>query len=498
MGARRMNRPAIRTGRLRLGFICALLASGADAASLASFKQQAMVADSEHPQQLIVDDGHVALASGARAGAVQAGNSSAIAAELADTMSLAVPDPGAEPARRVSGYDYEFPDTKISNPDAAAAADTFGRSVAVAGDTLVVGVPRDDTVWGSNAGSVRVYMHEQGAWVFQAELLPDDGGAQDFFGESVAIDGDTIAIGAPYWEIPGALSWQRDAGAVYVFTRKAGAWQQQARLSLPNSITGTANYLGSSVAVAGDFLIAGATGNSNFRGTVVEYERTAEGWVLDNGLDIPVLFEPAEFGYAVAMHDRTAVVTSLYKQGSTDFGKAYLYTRGESSWTFRYYLYPVNGTAADGFGKSVAISNHTILVGAYPSDSQVPPGPGSVFAYWSSGGEWRQRARFSPVDTMPQDRFGASVAIVGDNAVIGAPASDDPGVNQGAAYVFSRSSGSWQQETKLSDPAGSEGDGLARIFHQTPLSAGFCSWSVAGWENSKISSYILCFSAFWT
>ncbi len=353
-----------------------------------------------------------------------------------------------------------FPTTIISNPDVAAAYDAFGNSVAVDDETMIVGVMRDDTLWGSGAGSARVYVRQQGVWVFEAQLLPDDGGAGDFFGASVAVDGDTAVVGAPLWEVAGANAFQINSGAVYVFIRNQGVWQQQAKLTRMNGNSGFSNYMGGAVAVAGDFLIAGAVGSGELRGAVFAYERVAGNWIADEGIYPPPMFDAREFGYAVAMQDRMAVVTSLYVQASTNYGKAYVYARDSDSWALRYYLYPVNGTAADGFGKSIAISNHTILVGAYPDASTGLPGAGSVYAYWSHGGEWRQRARFTANDAMSQDRFGSAVAIVGDNAVVGAPAVDGVGIDQGAVYLFSRSNGNWQQEAKLVDPTGGDGDHL--------------------------------------
>jgi len=133
----------------------------------------------------------------------------------------------------------------------AQASDQFGVSVSVSGDTAVIGADREAT-GGSNAGAVYVFTRSGGAWVEQAKLMASDAQANDVFGASVAVSGDTAVIGA-YFEDTGGSS----AGAAYVFTRSGGAWVEQAKLMASDAQA--SDVFGASVAVSGDTAVIGAS-----------------------------------------------------------------------------------------------------------------------------------------------------------------------------------------------------------------------------------------------
>ncbi len=155
---------------------------------------------------------------------------------------------------------------KASN---TGANDTLGYSVALSGDTLVVGSPQEGSsatgVNGDqannnaqNSGAVYVFTRTAGVWSQQAYLKASNTDANDQFGVSVAISGDTIAVGAQFEDSNGSQSDNsaQDSGAVYVFTRAGGAWSQQAYLKGHNTEAG--DQFGVSVAVEGDTLAVGA------------------------------------------------------------------------------------------------------------------------------------------------------------------------------------------------------------------------------------------------
>ena len=133
----------------------------------------------------------------------------------------------------------------------AAADDRFGISVAVAGDTAVVGAFLDDTLAGTDAGSAYVFVRSGGAWTQQAKLTASDAAADDPFGDSVAVAGDTAVVGALDDTLAGT-----DAGSAYVFVRSGGAWTQQAKLTASDAAAD--DQFGYSVAVAGDTAVVGA------------------------------------------------------------------------------------------------------------------------------------------------------------------------------------------------------------------------------------------------
>jgi hypothetical protein len=188
----------------------------------------------------------------------------------------------------------------------AQSSDYFGGSVAVSGDTAVIGAYAEAT-GGSTAGAVYVFTRTGGSWTQQAKLMASDAQAYDNFGGSVAVSGDTAVIGA-YAEATGGST----AGAVYVFTRSGGAWTQQAKLLASDAQAN--DYFGYSVAVSGDTAVIGAyredTGGSN-AGAVYVFTRSGGAWVEQAKLMASDAQTNDYFGYSVAVSGDTAVIGAL-------------------------------------------------------------------------------------------------------------------------------------------------------------------------------------------
>jgi hypothetical protein len=143
---------------------------------------------------------------------------------------------------------------KQLSADDAATDDLFGSSVAIDGDTIVMGAMGDETAAGDFAGSAYVFTRSESIWVpwvQQAHLFADDATAGDFFGESVAIDGNTLVVGSPQINTAGD-----NTGSAYVFTRRGGTWSQYAQQFADDAAAG--DRFGESVALDGDTLIVGA------------------------------------------------------------------------------------------------------------------------------------------------------------------------------------------------------------------------------------------------
>ncbi len=343
-------------------------------------------------------------------------------------------------------------DLKASQPK---EGDHFGHSVAVSGDTVVVGVPGVDTSStgvnstpdenAANSGAVYVFVRSGSIWTQQACLKASNTAANDQFGISVAISGDTVIVGAAKEDskAAGVNGNQADnsafnSGAAYVFTRSGTNWTQQAYLKASN--TGTDDQFGFSVAVSGDTVVVGA--------------------YLENA-------------------DRTGVNST-----PGDSGAAYVFTRRGSTWTQQAYLKSSNAEGGDLFGWSVAVSGDTVVVGASLEDSNATgvdgdqadnsaSYSGAAYVFVRSGSTWSQQAylKASHPVTVVHDQFGHSVAVSGDTVVVGAMNEDNyaTGVNgnqanqngdknYGAAYVFVRSGSTWSQQAYLKASNPGEGD----------------------------------------
>ncbi len=389
---------------------------------------------------------------------------------------------------------------KASN---TGVGDYFGLSVAISGDTVVVGAYGEDSnATGVNgnegdnsalyAGAVYVFVRTGGVWVQQAYLKASNTGAGDNFGYSVAISGDTVVVGADGEDsnATGVNGIQGDnsaanAGAAYVFIRTSGVWVQQAYLKASN--TGTGDYFGLSVAISGDTVVVGAseeTSNSTgvngnqadnsavSAGAAYVFVRTSGVWVQQAYLKASNTGARDLFGWSVAISGDTVVVGASYEasnatgvngnqldNSTADAGAVYVFVRTNGVWVQQAYLKASNTGAGDNFGYSVAISGDTVVVGAYAETSNATGvngnqgdnsafNAGAVYVFVRSSGVWVQQAYLKASNTGAGDLFGSSVAVSGDLVVVGArnEASNATGVNgnqgdnsavsAGAAYVF--------------------------------------------------------------
>ncbi|MGB6220453.1 FG-GAP repeat protein [Haloferula sp.] len=349
---------------------------------------------------------------------------------------------------------------KASN---TGAGDNFGSSVAVSGNTVVVGAPFEASnatgIDGDEAnnsaffsGAAYVFIRSEGIWTQQAYLKASNTESFDLFGNSVAVSGDTVVIGAPFEasNATGIDGSQGDnsagnSGAAYVFSRSVGIWTQQAYLKASN--TGADDKFGSSVSVSGDAVVVGAWGEAS---------------------------------------NATGVDGNQGDNSAQNSGAAYVFSRSVGIWTQQAYLKASNTGAADKFGSSVAMSGDTVVAGA-PSEASNATGvdgnqgddsssdSGAAYAFIRSGAAWSQQAYLKASNTGVSDKFGSSVALSGETVVIGAPseASNATGVDgnqgdnsssdSGAAYVFIRSESVWTQQAylKASNTGGADRFGRA-------------------------------------
>ena len=164
------------------------------------------------------------------------------------------------------------------------------------------------------------------------------------------------------------------------------------------------------------------------------------------------------FGYSVSISGDYAVVGAFLDDDSgSSSGSAYIFKRVGESWAQEAKLLPADGAASDKFGRSVSISGDYAVVGAF-FDSDNGIASGSAYVFKRTGASWAQEAKLLPSDGATSDVFGISVSISGDYAVVGASGDDDNGSASGSAYVFKRSGTSWAQETKLLPSDAAAGD----------------------------------------
>jgi hypothetical protein len=298
-----------------------------------------------------------------------------------------------------------------------------------------------------------------GLTIQQAHLTAGDGVASDYFGHSVAVSGDTALIGAIWDDVGG----NADQGSAYVFVRSGAGWLQQTKLTVPDGAAG--DYFGWSVALDGETAVVGARndaiGTNAGQGSAYVFARSGTAWILQAKLTAADGGANDAFGSSVAVHGDTALVAATGHDvgGRTDQGAAYAFARSGASWSQQAELTASDGAAGDFFGCSVALAGDTSLVGASGHDIGGNTNQGAAYVFVRSGTAWSQQARLAAADGAANDAFGSSVAVSGDTAVVGAPRHDVGGrADQGAAYVFVRSGAAWGQQAELTASAGAAAD----------------------------------------
>ncbi len=416
---------------------------------------------------------------------------------------------------------------KASN---TGAGDEFGSSVALSGDTLVVGASLEDSSatgingsQGSNSatdsGAAYVFVRKGTNWVQQAYLKPSNTEAGDGFGYSVAVYGDTVVVGAQYESssatgVNGAQSDNKaaDAGAAYVFVRSGTNWVQQAYLKASN--TGAGDLFGYPVAVSGDTVVVGAQGESSSAtgvngsqsdnsaadsGAAYVFVRSGTNWIQQAYLKASNTGASDLFGSALAVSGDTVVVGAQGEASKatgvngnqsdnsvTGSGAAYVFVRSGSSWSQEAYLKASNTGAFDYFGSGVAVSGNTVVVGAYGEDSKATgingnqsdntaTSSGAAYVFARNGTVWSQQAYLKASNPEALDAFGDPVAVSGDTIIVGAygECSSATGVNgnqsdnsadyAGAAYVFARNETIWSQWAYLKASNTQAGDSLSQV-----------------------------------
>ena len=342
----------------------------------------------------------------------------------------------------------------------AAAADYFAVSVALDDDTLVIGAYGDDYgVDTTDSGAAYVFAREAGVWGQQDYLVDLLGNDLDYFGYAVAVDGETVIVGAYLADVGNAL----DAGAAYVFVRSGGTWTQQAKLVASDAADD--DWFGYSVAVAADTAVIGAhqadlPGKTD-AGAAYVFLRSGSVWIPQTKLTALDGAASDYLGRSVAISRETTVIgaNGADLPGKDSAGAAYVFVRTGSVWTQQGKLVASDAAAFDNFGFTVAADLDTAVIEAIFDDHAGGSNAGSAYVFFRSGGAWSQQAKLTASDAASSDSFGRAVALSGDAAMVGANQDDHSGrSNAGSAYQFARAGGSWTQRAKAiaSDSASSD------------------------------------------
>ena len=363
-----------------------------------------------------------------------------------------------------------FNELKKLTASDAQAGDRFGQSVAISGDTAVLGASGEDA-GGIQAGAAYVVQRNQGGsgnWGEVKKLTASDAQPLDQLGLSAAVSGDVAVVGAPDEDAGGS-----NAGAVYVFQRDQGGpdnWGEVKKLTASNAQAG--DRFGLSVAISGDTVVVGAAWEAFTVGAAYIFQRDQGG--ADNWGEVKKLTASDAqfgdfFGFPVAVSGDTVVVgAAVADSGEANTGAAYIFQRGQGgtdNWGEVTKLTASDAQLGDRFGISAAVTGDTTVVGASGEDA-VGTNAGAAYIFQRNEGgadNWGEVRKLTASDAQTEDRFGTSVAVSADSVLVGAVVEDAGGTDAGAAYAFGRNEGgadNWGEVKKLTASDAQAGDNL--------------------------------------
>lgn len=332
-------------------------------------------------------------------------------------------------------------------PADAITSDVFGYDVDFDGQTIVGGAPFGTHSGFTQPGRAYVFARNGGVWIQTQKLQPTPLQNNAFFGVAVAVDGDVIAIGAPGEDVP-----QSNGGAVYVFERVGGVWQQVARL-VPADVVASAGF-GSAVAVRGTTVLIGAPGDSNaggnFAGAVYVYERVGGVWSQQQKILSPDPDFDDNFGEGLAFDGDRAVVGAIDDDhsGVTDAGAAYVMERSGGWWSVTTKLTAPNPTGASLFGECVTLSGDAVAVGAHRQPVSGMSNAGAAYVFRKGPAGWEHAVTLTAADAAAGDHFGVDVSLSGARLLVGSYLSAT-GSGTGNVYAYERVGAEWVSAGKF-------------------------------------------------
>ncbi len=342
--------------------------------------------------------------------------------------------------------------------------DFLGGSVAIEGDTLVVGAPREDLA-AEDSGAVFVFFRSAGVWQQEAILKAPEPLGESLFGASVSLYKDELLVGAP--------NTSNATGLAYLFSRDIDHnWSFTTKLAA--SEPGNNDRFGVSVSLDGDRIAIGSPGDDFGKfpnsGAVYMFERSGPGWSQREYLKSPTLQAGATFGAAVDLDGNGLAVGAPLRDVPTpgqliqnNAGAAYVYEIGEDAIVLQGTLQASNFDAQDEFGSSLALDGDRIAIGAPREDSSAAgidgnqssngvEDSGAVYLFRRGGTGWQQEAYVKPSNPSGFDEFGSRISMLGELLAVGSASEDggDSGVfdfganggnsasSSGAVYLYQR------------------------------------------------------------
>ncbi len=320
--------------------------------------------------------------------------------------------------------------TKITASN-GSTEDRFGHSVSISGDYAIVGAPYYDDIV-ENTGEAYIFHRNGTNWTQQARLAVSDVAEEDLFGWSVSISGDYAVVGAVDADDNGSAS-----GCAYVFHRNGTSWILQEKLIASDGERW--DNFGQSVAISGDYLVIGAHWDDNDgirSGSAYIFHRSDGAWFEEAKISASDADDEDWFGHSVSISGDYSVIGAYGNDTyGSNSGAAYIFHRSGTNWTEQARIIASDGEQFDNFSYTTSISGNYIAIGAAGYGDN-----GAAYIFHRSGTIWTEDTKLTASDGENEDWFGRSVDISGNYALIGAWQDDDNGPGSGSAYLYTNTS----------------------------------------------------------
>ncbi len=341
---------------------------------------------------------------------------------------------------------------KISASD-GEVADKFGHAVSVSDTWALIGMNPFEV--NPNSGAAYMFKFDGNEWVEAQILTASDGENEDKFGLSLSLFGNRALIGASRDDDGG-----NSTGSVYVFEFDGTSWVETQKITASDASAG--DQFGNSVSLFGDRALIGARGyreSTSVLGAVYVLDYNGQSWVETQKLTASDGVNLDGFGVSVSLFGDKALIGAFEddENGFSNTGSAYVFEFNGANWTETQKLIASDGDNFDRFGNSVSLMSDRALIGAYFDDTAF----GSAYVFDFDGNLWVETQKLTANDAAFDDRFGCSVSILNDRLIIGSYGDDYNGnFSFGSAYLFDFDGTDWSLTEKLTTSDGSPGDEL--------------------------------------
>jgi len=381
-----------------------------------------------------------------------------------------------------------------ARPDTLVSGDSFGTSVAVDGDLMVIGTPYSDEL-GTDIGLAYAYEWRRVDWFLIGAISPPSADDFENFGTSVAVSGDWIAVGAPANDDMGT-----DAGAVHIFQLKGGAISYVD--TLYDLVPDAQNMFGTSVAMDGSTLVVGAPyadGLATNDGSASVFVESGSSWSADDWLPSPFGSSGETTGFSVDVSESCSQGSTILlgAPGAYGLGLVHVYYNDGLAWQSGGSWESQNPATGNLFGYSVAIDGDRAVVGEPGSDELATDGGMAMVLEYIPGIGFVPLGQLEPSTIATSDQLGTSVAISGTDILVGLPRGEGQGVNTGRAdlwVVGSTGSLTHSKKYQASDLAGSDLGSVGQAVALTPRVAVVGAPQV---DTSTGAAYVFANQRYW-